>query len=139
MSYSILDGTGDVTITGTFQCSSTMQGTGHMLVASGGLLRLSAPLVRRTIENDGMVEVQSDFRFDSVNLINRGTMTLLSEGRFLAVGGAPAIMNQGNLVGNQTFDFSGVALHNSGTINVTGGSFKLSGSGSNTGQINVSA
>lgn len=146
----VLGGAGNFTASGTSSWTGgEMTGAGRFIVGSGGSFSMSGTgtkFMRKTIENHSANAewTGGTWFFDNANFENMAGATFTAAGANLGpVGGSSnSINNAGtfNKTGTSNlFLNNGVAVHNSGTLNLQGGSMQVFGGGSNTGGINVSA
>ncbi len=146
----VLGGSGHFTANATTSWTGgEMTGAGRFIVGSGGSFSMSGTgtkFMRKTIENHSANAewTGGTWFFDNANFENMAGATFTAGGANLGpVGGSSnAINNAGtfNKTGTSNlFLNNGVAIHNSGTLNLQGGSLQVFGGGSNTGAINVSA
>jgi len=150
MGNGTLSGAGDVTVNGpmTWNGSGLMSGTGRTIIAAGGSLTLSSTggmRLSRTLENHS---ANATWTGGQIQFIN-GTFSNESDGTFTAnpaasflwftFGGTSAVNNAGtiNKAGAGTWTISGIALNNTGTVNLDAGALTIGGGGTNTTTIDA--
>ncbi len=150
-----LQGSGDVTVTGAFNWSVGVMAPGaRTIVAPGAIATLSGSATKglnRTLDNSGTLTYSGNaltfgYTVAAPGIINNlpgGTFTVTADGDFSqSSSGAHAFNNSGTFnksgAGTDT-DFTGVAFHNTGTVNLTSGTLSFNSGGSNTGSLTVPA
>ncbi|MDB5292221.1 MAG: type 1 secretion C-terminal target domain subclass, partial [Phycisphaerales bacterium] len=147
-----LDGSGDVTYSGTLNLTSgTMQGAGKTVIAAGGSLIVGGNLaLNRVLENDaGAAWTAGAILMIGGTVNNNGTWTTSSTGTLQCYGngGTNAFNNNSGATffqsGTGTTQFfvnsTGVAFNNAGTVNVQAGTLQLLAGGNQTGAFTVAA
>lgn len=155
----LLDGTGDVSISGVSQWDGfgTMAGTGKTIVTAGSTFSFSpggAPKnLQRTFINDGRVNWSGTGALATLNLTNAlfdnqasGTFNIAGDQyAFYGVSGSNTFNNAGifNKIGPGSASFTGsgtsiVSLINSGTVNVSAGLLQLDSAFVNSGVVAMS-
>jgi RHS repeat-associated protein len=152
-----LTGAGALTVTGALNWTGgTMSGTGTTTVAQGGTLDLAGNpnLDARTLINAGTATYSlvpgALNRFSMVNSatfdnLAGATFTIAGDVPLVAYGTAPvAFNNAGTLIrtgGTATgaASFSGIALNNTGSVQVQSGTLDLAGGGDSTGSFTLAA
>ncbi len=150
LSDAVLAGAGDFSANGASSWTGgEMNGTGRFIVGSGGSFSMSGggtKFMRKTIENRSSAAewTGGTWFFESANFENLAGATFNAGGANL--GGVGSTTNAINNAGtfNKTgasdlFVNNGVAIHNTGTLNVQGGSVNVYGGGSSTGSIQVAS
>lgn len=126
-----------------------MTGSGRFIVGAGGSFSMSGTgtkFMRKTIENHSANAewTGGTWFFDNANFDNMAGGVFTAAGANLGpVGGSSNAINNAGTFNKTTtsnlFLNNGVAINNSGTLNIQGGSLQVFGGGSNTGAIDVSA
>jgi YD repeat-containing protein len=155
LSFGTLTGSGDLTVTKALDWTGgAMSGTGTTTVGEGGTLDLAGDLTldARTLANAGTA-TYSDGGFNrftmadsaAIHNLAGGSFTIAADVPFNASGTAPeAFNNAGTLIragGTATGapTFRGVALNNTGSVQVQSGELALAGGGDSTGSFQIAA
>jgi RHS repeat-associated protein len=157
LSSGTLTGAGALTVTGVLNWTGgTMSGAGTTTVAQGGTLNLAGDLRldARTLANVGTATWSLNpgvftqfFMADSATIENQAgaTFTITGDVPLFASGTAPETFNNaGTLIrtgrtATGAARFSGIALNNTGSVQVQSGTLDLAGGGDSTGSFQVAA
>ncbi len=145
----ILEGAGNLTVSGALNWSSAgggsgMGGTGQT-IANGTLTiwALNQSLYPgRTLINNGTGSLQgSSLIITGATLINEGAFSLTSDVTIGAGGGSPTIQNNGAWIksGGTGQSYCAVPFHNTGSVDVQTGRLTLAEGGTSTGSFEVDA
>ncbi len=154
-STGILQGNGDVTITGTLNWTSgVMMAGARTVLAPGATATWSGAATKglnRTVENSGTITYNGSalvfgYTVSAPGVINNlpgGVLTVIGDGDFSQSStAAHAVNNRGTFnksgAGTDT-DFTGVSFNNTGTVNLSSGALSFNSGGSNTGSLQVPA
>jgi len=148
-----LQGGSDLSVTNVFTWSGgTMSGAGRTIVgagATGSLTTGNTKGLNRTLENSGTLTYSGTALFFGLGaavpgvIDNLGTFTVSGDGDLNQSSSAAHVFQNSGTFNKSgagtTTDFSGVAFHNSGTVNITSGTLSLPSGGSNTSDWDVPA
>lgn len=148
-----LDGSGDLTVTGTLAWSlGTMAGSGRTIIASGGGTNILGPETRvlsRVLVNNGSASwIDGRLEMAGGRIENNGTFTANSAGALnsYGAGGVNAFNNNANArfvqagTGTTRFFRSGTdsAFNNAGSVSIQAGMLALDAGGTHAGSFTLS-
>jgi hypothetical protein len=133
-----LDGSGDVTITGSMTTNSEIHGSGRLILAPGSTLTATNGTQNRYLENHGAITFNPGVWNMGNTLENAADGTIAGTGPGGLTGGV--LLNTGLLTyaGGGTWDVSSTTT-NTGTLDVQGGTLRLTHGWTNDGVLSIAA